>query len=264
MGKKFLIAAIISVAIILIAFVIFKEEAVAPAPEANITVSSPVSNEKVSNPIIVRGQARVFENTFSYALKDGTGNKLYENNAMTDATDAGIFGNYTVKIPVPVSAPKDLVVEVFEYSAKDGSVTNLVRIPVELASQERTTVKIHLTNSRLDPEITCVKTFPVERPIYKTQEVAFMALSELFNGPTQQETKDGYRTSINKGVKINSIKIRNETAYVDFNETLETGVGGSCRVTAIRQQITNTLKEFSTIKNVVISVNGRAEDILQP
>lgn len=127
-----------------------------------------------------------------------------------------------------------------------------------------TTVKVHFSNNKLDPEITCVKTFPVERQIYKTQEVAFIALSELLNGPTQQETNAGYITSINEGVRINSIKIENGTAYVDFNETLEAAIGGSCRVAAIRWQITNTLKEFPTIKNVIISINGRTEDILQP
>lgn len=266
MFKKIAVAIIILITVIFAAFVIFKNEAVAPmpTPEANITVSSPKPNDKVSNPIIVKGQARVFENTFSYVLRDKAGNKLYENNAMTDAPDAGIFGNYTVKIPVPVSAPKDLVVEVFEYSAKDGSVINLVRVPVELASQDKSTVKVHFSNSKLDPEVTCIKTFPVERQIYKTQEPAFIALSELLNGPTQQETDAGYTTGINKGVRINSIKIENGTAYVDFNETLEAAVGGSCRVAAISWQIVNTLKEFPTVKNVVISINGRTEDILQP
>jgi len=45
---------------------------------------------------------------------------------------------------------------------------------------------------------------------------------------------------------------------------LQYQVGGSCRVSAIRAQIIETLKQFSTVKNVVISINGRTEDILQP
>ena len=102
-----------------------------PNPNLNIIVSSPKSNDKVSNPIIVKGQARVFENTFSYILKDSSGNKLYEGNGMTDAKDAGILGNFEVMIPVPADAPKQLYVEVFEYSPKDGSVINLVSVPVE-------------------------------------------------------------------------------------------------------------------------------------
>jgi spore germination protein GerM len=50
----------------------------------------------------------------------------------------------------------------------------------------------------------------------------------------------------------------------DFNERLEYQVGGSCRVSAIRAQISETLKQFPTIKDVIILINGRKEDVLQP
>ena len=53
-------------------------------------------------------------------------------------------------------------------------------------------------------------------------------------------------------------------AVVDFDKTLEQGVGGSCRVTAIRAQIEKTLQQFLEIDEVVISIDGRAGDILQP
>ncbi|PIP22172.1 MAG: hypothetical protein COX38_02115, partial [Candidatus Nealsonbacteria bacterium CG23_combo_of_CG06-09_8_20_14_all_39_25] len=48
------------------------------------------------------------------------------------------------------------------------------------------------------------------------------------------------------------------------DEQLEFQVGGSCKVSAIRAQITQTLKQFPTVDEVVISINGRTEDILQP
>lgn len=74
----------------------------------------------------------------------------------------------------------------------------------------------------------------------------------------------GFFTSINPGVKIQNIVIENGIAKVDFDEQLEFQVGGSCRVSAIRAQIIQTLKQFPTIKEVLISINGRIEDILQP
>lgn len=274
MLRKILILAAVLVVVGLAVFVVLQNEVIAPdvhnepslspTPKLNVTVESPRPNDKVTNPIIVKGQARVFENTFSYALKDTNGNKLYENFAMTDAPDAGIFGNYTVKIPVPATAPKNLVVEVFEYSAKDGSVINLVRVPVTLATQETSKIKVYL-GYRGDHEQDCGDVMPSERIIYKTQEVAFLALSELLSGLTDKETSDGFFiTSIPKGVRINSIRIQNGTAYADFNEALESGVAGSCKVQAIRAQITDTLKQFSSVKDVVISINGRTQDILQP
>jgi spore germination protein GerM len=53
-------------------------------------------------------------------------------------------------------------------------------------------------------------------------------------------------------------------ARVDFDEQLNYQVGGSCRVMAIRAQIEQTLKQFSTVDSVIISVNGQTEGILEP
>lgn len=65
-------------------------------------------------------------------------------------------------------------------------------------------------------------------------------------------------------MKIQKLTIENNVARVDFDKQLEYQVGGSCRVAAIRAQITQTLKQFPTVKEVIISIDGRTEDILQP
>ena len=65
-------------------------------------------------------------------------------------------------------------------------------------------------------------------------------------------------------MRIQSLTIENSVAKVDFDEQLEFQVGGSCRVTAIRAQIRETLKQFPIIDSVIISINGRTEDVLQP
>lgn len=137
--------------------------------------------------------------------------------------------------------------------------TKLVRTQGETA-----VVNAYLNNNKMDPEILCNKVFPAQRNIIKTQAVARAALQELLLGPTNSELDAGFFTSINKGVKIQSLTIENGVAKVDFDEQLEFQVGGSCRVSAIRAQITQTLKQFSTVNSVVISINGRTEDILQP
>ena len=127
------------------------------------------------------------------------------------------------------------------------------------------TVKLFFNNSKLDPESSCNKVFSVERMIAKTQAPAMAALELLLKGKlTDKEISDGFGTSINSGVKIQKLTIENGVAYVDFDEQLEFQVGGSCRVSAIRAQIIQTIKQFSTVKDVIISINGRTEDILQP
>lgn len=126
------------------------------------------------------------------------------------------------------------------------------------------TVRVFFGNSRLDPEGLGDRVFAVERRIPKTPAVARCALEELLEGPTDQETARDYFTSINPGVKIERLVIENGIAKVDFNEQLQAGVAGSCRVFAIRAQITQTLRQFPTIDDVIISINGRTRDILQP
>lgn len=125
-------------------------------------------------------------------------------------------------------------------------------------------VKAYFNNDRLDPEHTCVKVFPVIREIGKTRAVARGALQELLKGPTLTERKAGYYTQINSGVKNQRLAVKNGVAKADFNRALEYRVAGSCRTSAIIAQITMTLKQFSTVKKVVISIDGRTEDILQP
>jgi spore germination protein GerM len=116
----------------------------------------------------------------------------------------------------------------------------------------------------LDPEFSCNKVFPVEREIIKTEAPARAALEELLKGATDKEKSEGFFTNINPGIKIQKLTIQEGTAKVDFDEQLEFRVGGSCRVAAIRAQITQTLKQFPSVQNVIISIDGRTEDILQP
>lgn len=146
---------------------------------------------------------------------------------------------------------------------------------IQPPKEEFITVKVFFNNEKLDPEFSCNKVFPVERKILKTQApynnelyagqaVARAAINELLKGPTEAEKEQGFFTSINPGVKIQSLAIENKTAKIDFDSQLEFQVGGSCRVSAIRAQITQTLKQFPTVDSVLISIDGRTEDILQP
>jgi len=143
------------------------------------------------------------------------------------------------------------------------AVEEILPVPAE-EEPETMTVKAFFNNNLLDPEFSCNKVFPVSREVDKTEAVAKAALEELLQGPTEEEKESGFFTSINEGVTIKNLSVAGGVARVEFDEQLEFQVGGSCRVTAIRAQITETLKQFPTVEEVVISVNGRIEDILQP
>ena len=134
-----------------------------------------------------------------------------------------------------------------------------------IIGQEKTmTVKIFFGNIKEDPEVlNCQKVYSVERQVLENKAM-IQALEELLKGPTLEEQEKGYLTNINFGVNINSLIVENNIAKVDFDEQLEYQVGGSCRVMAIRSQITGTLVQFPEINDVIISINGHTEDILQP
>lgn len=111
---------------------------------------------------------------------------------------------------------------------------------------------------------SCAQVFPVPRMVTATNAVGLASLIELLKGPTPAETAAGYMTSINSNVDVHYLSVANGKAQVDFSDSIEKAVGGSCRVAAIRTQIEETLKQFPSITDVVISVDGRTADVLQP
>lgn len=174
--------------------------------------------------------------------------------------EKGLF--LTVLLIIVAAVAVNYLYFIFNGAPKKIEVTQPIISGQETATA--TTLKIFFSNDKLDPEISCNKVFPVERNISETTTPAKKALELLLEGPTNEERNQKYFTSIPAGVKIKSVSISNGVAKADFDEQLEFQVGGSCRVSAIRAQIEETLKQFSTVTSVVISINGRTEDILQP
>jgi spore germination protein GerM len=121
---------------------------------------------------------------------------------------------------------------------------------------EQVEVKIYLSRETED-------LVPVSRKITGRNDIERKTLEELLVGPTQAERRL-FATFINKGVVIQDFQIKNGVATVDFNQRLEEGVAGSAWVLAIRSQIEKTLLQFDTINKVIISIDGRVDDILQP
>jgi hypothetical protein len=234
-----------------------------PSPEGNIVVYTPSQGDEIGPTLKVTGKARVFENQLSYRLSDSTGLELVEGNTYADAPDVGQYGIFEVSTVYKTPRAGQGVLEVFVYSAKDGSEAEKLSIPISFSTTSKSSTVLVYFGQRNESSIdVCRNTYPLKRTATVSDPTS--AIKELLAGLTPQEKEQGYFTSINEGVSLNSLKIQNFRAFVDFDEKLQEGVGGSCRVTSIREQITKTLLQFSTIKEVVISINGRTEDILQP
>ncbi|MFC1630267.1 Gmad2 immunoglobulin-like domain-containing protein [Patescibacteria group bacterium] len=236
-----------------------------PDPIPNITVSSPVEGEEIGLPLIIKGEARVFEGTVNIRLREKSGDVLVEGFTTAKAEDVGQFGPFKKELSYPIPKELEGALEVFQISAKDGSEIDKVVIPVLFKDVEFLMVKVFFQNENDYLQFfDCDKVHSVERRIAKTEAIARAAINELLMGPTVTEMKQGFVTNINTNVQIQSLNIENNTAYIDFDDRLDYEVGGSCRVIAIQSQITETLTQFSTVNNVVISINENTENVLQP
>lgn len=235
-----------------------------------IVSENPQPNQEISSGIELSGKARTwyFEGSFPVRLLDA-------NDAEMTAVPATAQGDWmttdwvpykaVLNFSTPTTATGTLVLQK-DNPSDDRSLDQEIRIPVKFkdykADQKLTKVKVFFNNSSKNAE--CEKVVAIERTVPETQAVARAALDELLKGPMSPEKMQGYITSINDGVQIKSLDIKNGTATVDFNAKLGEIVAGSCNVGAIRAQIEQTLKQFSTVKKVVISIEGNSKDILQP
>ncbi|MDP2664806.1 MAG: GerMN domain-containing protein [bacterium] len=235
-----------------------------------IRVFTPRPNQTIYSPLVVQGEARgtwFFEASFPVRLFDGNGKEIALGIAQAqDEWMTESFVPFKTKLIFenPETATGTLVLEKDNPSGLPENADEL-RVPIRFdLSQNTMGVQVFFSSNQLDPEVSCNKVFVVQRTIAKTQAVARAALEELLKGTNESEKARGFFTSLNSGVQVQELTIENKVARVDFNEQLEFQVGGSCRVSAIRAQITETLKQFPTVNSVIISVNGRTEDILQP
>jgi hypothetical protein len=233
------------------------------APAANITVSEPAANQLVTSPLTIRGTARVFENTVSYRIVDETGRNLAEGFTTAQSPDTGQFGPYAITAELA----SDIVpqngrgfIEVFTESAQDGSEIDKVRVPVRFANADQTEVKLYFgsRSAAVGRECEALSFVPV---LVQKDAPARHALERLLQGPVGDANAI---TAIAAGTTLNSVTIADGVARADFSAQLQNYGGGSCTVGLIRDQIERTLKQFPSVREVVISVEGRIDDVLQP
>ncbi len=237
-----------------------------------IQVMSPQPGEAIASPVVIYGQARLwyFEASFPVYLEDANGQRIA--SGIATALDDWMTEEF-----VPFRAvlewygtPTPTGTLVFQKDNPSGLPENddAMRMPVKIvaaSAEGMTPVKVYFQKVAAgDPFLDCSVVAEVTRYVPKTQGVGRAALEALLGGPTTSEDAAGYGTTIPQSVMLENLTITNGVATAEFSSRLEEGVGGSCRVTAIRSQIERTLKQFSTVNTVVISIDGRTEDILQP
>lgn len=127
------------------------------------------------------------------------------------------------------------------------------------------TAQVFFANHIFNPgSLDCSLVYPLEKKITKGEGQYREILQKLLEGPSSAEKDGGYFTAINSGVTVNNLELKDGVLLVDFSAKMQEGMGGSCRVGTIRSQIEKTLKQFEEVKDVIISVEGNSEEVLQP
>jgi len=226
-----------------------------------------LSTVKLMNPFTFSGTTTAFENQANWKLTQKGGKVLGQGYFYVHSPDVGIPGPFSVTgfyDALPTNASGTLMI--YEASAKDGAPIHGVSIPVQL-DMTTSTVKAFFGNAKNGSSVDCSKVFGLTHTVV-AGDLTAVAMHELLKGPTPYEKSKGYSSALPEGVDQPKFTTGEGNGIaVDFDETLQQGVAGSCRVSAIRSQIEQTVLTAVVqegIQRVRIYVNGNFEDILQP
>lgn len=108
-------------------------EASASAPL--IAIDAPAAGELVSVPVAASGTANTFEAALTVDLLDADGNELCVRHIMA-TSGTGTPGTWETELAiVPPDAEEAATLRAYEFSAKDGSVVNLVERDVTISTE---------------------------------------------------------------------------------------------------------------------------------
>jgi len=96
-----------------------------------ITLKTPTVNATVSSPVTISGDASVFEAALAWRITD-TGGRVIAEGFTTASLGAPGRGTYSITATYTAPTGTLAFVEVYSRSAKDGSIDEVVRIPVTL------------------------------------------------------------------------------------------------------------------------------------
>ena len=208
-----------------------------------------------TNPLVVKGRARTFENSVSLRVRDENG-KLITEGHVTSVGEMGHHNPFEATLWIVRDPGRRVTAEAFEYSARDGSVQSLTRKSVPYAVEM-------LSAKLMFPVGDCTNLRPFTRRLPKSIAMARLLSEALVAGATDDEKAAGATSPFPEGSEVRSVILRGGEVTVDFNERLQ-NVGGSCAALAIRQSVVQTLKQLPTVKQVRITAGGSEALALQP
>lgn len=243
----------------------YGETLAAPPADRDVILEVPVEGAAVTGDLMdIAGRALASKGAVAHiTVRTADGTVLVTSEARVLADAGASFGRFGVVLPLPEHPFGAAHVEV-SLRTPAGEIASITR-SFTFAEPDTVPIKIFLGRTAIGADDPCDTVVAVERLVSSKTAVYRAVLEELLKGPDVGEKRDGLSTAIPAGVAVRSVAADAEgIVTADFSEQLDKGVAGSCRVTAIRAQIEATLKQFPEVRDVIIAVNGDAEESLQP
>ena len=256
---------------VLVVLAAFLSACDSPAPETTPvtnTVKAPLEDKKkapdeirignvvASNPVLVDGEARTFENNVVIRLRDERGALIVED-FVTSNGEMGHHNPFHGELFVTRDPGSRVTVEALEYSAKDGAERSLTSRTIDYPTERMTARLFFPAQNPAD----CTRVQMATRTLPKSVSIARLLVEALLRGPVEGE--QGVANPFPKGSDVVSVILRNGVLTVDLNERLQ-NVGGSCAAQGIRASVETTLKQLPAVREVVITAGGSRALALQP
>ena len=98
--------------------------------KGGITVRVPLANARITSPVTVSGDASVFEAALQWRVVDA-GGRVFAEGSTTASAGAPGRGSFNVSATFsPPAADTIGSIEVYDRSPKDGTIDEMVRVPV--------------------------------------------------------------------------------------------------------------------------------------
>jgi immunoglobulin-like protein involved in spore germination len=98
--------------------------------KGSIVVRQPLANARVHSPVAITGDASVFEAALQWRITDSGGRVLAQGSATASAGAPG-RGTFAITATFPSPATDTIAsVEVYDRSPRDGTIDEIVRVPV--------------------------------------------------------------------------------------------------------------------------------------
>jgi hypothetical protein len=236
-----------------------------------IRVFSSQANEKVSSPLLIKGEARgswFFEGTFPVKLLDDKGNIIAQHYAQAKGdwmTEDFVPFEAELVFETPTTQKGWLVLEKDNPSDLPENADEL-RVPVIFYSSK--TVKLYYYNPEKDKDgsgnIQCSRDglVAVEREIPITGTPIQDTIELLISGQlTKEEKSQGITTEYPlKGFSLKGASLKDGILTLEFEDPNYKTGGGSCRVGILWFQIEATAKQFPEVQEVKFL----PEELFQP